>query len=798
MNVRHSLQAVTISFALLVGLMPSALAAQKPTRKAVHHVRYVRIELPGNNRIISLAEVQVMRNERNIASHGIASQSTTGDGGLAGRAIDGNTSGLYAEGSVTHTTGSSSPWWELDLGNPQSVERINIFNRTDCCGERLNKFTIKLLDRRREVLWERNGLAAPAPRTDYLMSGEAVVLGAGIEDAAMPDDRRRAVQPAINAAIQQGVAFLKDSQLRDGSWGEHTPKYRSGQTALSVYTLVKAGVPRTDPAVRMGLAFLRNHPPEMTYSIGVTMMLYETLADKDLRRAMRSLLGRLIETQHQAGVEQGLWGYPSGYDLSATQYAALGLLAAQRAGMKVPREVYRGLLEGTLRNQGEPLTVQVQSKEGVSSSSAERKMAGFSYKTGDGTYTGSMTTAGIAILEICRRGLDAKETSKDMVSANAGTRMGLEWLHRNFSVTTNPVKGKHHHYYLYGVERVGALLSMDYIGGKEWYWEGAEVLVKSQGAEGAWAGQSDTCFALLFLSRASRYGGAASGPTLAAREDVRVSEGPAVDIEWRAVGVAPVTMWISGFNQMLIDDYSEEGGLVEGLRISRVDYLCDGEVIESIPVDVTRGWNGERFPVQHHFEESGTHRMEVLVRLVDPQATEGEVGEAEIVSKPLEVYVRDQFDVATIEAAAKKTPSLLVGPGMTAEASSQAGNHNDVLKAIDGSQGTNWLCAKGEEVPTLTFKFEKPVRANQLVLSDANSSILNSETYDRPTRIEVNINNRPKPKAIDVSGGVLSSWILDFKATRVSSIQIRILEREPGRTQRGLVGFSEVELLFYR
>jgi hypothetical protein len=392
--------------------------------------------------------------------------------------------------------------------------------------------------------------------------------------------------------------------------------------------------------------------------------------------------------------------------------------------------------------------------------------------------------------------LEAKKGATDMGAANAGKRMGLEWLHRNFSLNV----GTRTHYYYYGLERVGALLGVDYIGGKHWYWEGSEALVRGQGKQGQWKNEADTCFALLFLTKASASGAVGSGPRLKLPEDVRISDGPNVDIQWRATGTKPVTMWITGFNENMVKDYSEAGGLVEGLRVTRVDYICDDKVIKTIPVDLNQGWQkGDTFAYQHEFTEPGTHRLEVLVRLVDPLAVEGGSGETEILSMPLEVFVRDQFSVEAIEAPIeRKAPNLLNGEGVTPEVSTHLGKGYEVLKAIDGLQSTKWLSAKGEDIPTLTFNFSEFVRANTLVLSDANSSLLTSETYDHPTRIEVNINKHLKPKYIEITKGVLSNWTLSFKTTRVRSLEIRILKREPGTTGAGTVGFSEVELLFKR
>lgn len=72
--------------------------------------------------------------------------------GLASKAVDGNTDGNFANGSVTHTAcgvdaanncqGSKNPWWKVDLGAEYEISKIEIWNRTDCCQERLNNFKI--------------------------------------------------------------------------------------------------------------------------------------------------------------------------------------------------------------------------------------------------------------------------------------------------------------------------------------------------------------------------------------------------------------------------------------------------------------------------------------------------------------------------------------------------------------------------------------------------------------------------------------------------------------------------------
>jgi len=97
----------------------------------------------------------------------------------------------------------------------------------------------------------------------------------------------------------------------------------------------------------------------------------------------------------------------------------------------------------------------------------------------------------------------------------ASVTKGLDWLGSNFAVRTNPGGPPlWHFYYLYGLERVGTISGLSEFGGHRWYKEGAEFLIKMQAADGSWKSLSpvqqqltdqvtDTCFAILFLKRAT-------------------------------------------------------------------------------------------------------------------------------------------------------------------------------------------------------------------------------------------------------------------------------------------------------
>ncbi len=61
----------------------------------------------------------------------VATQSSTGFGGVPGRAIDGNRDGRWENNSVTHTEDSSPGWWQVDLGQDRLIDRVVLSNRID-------------------------------------------------------------------------------------------------------------------------------------------------------------------------------------------------------------------------------------------------------------------------------------------------------------------------------------------------------------------------------------------------------------------------------------------------------------------------------------------------------------------------------------------------------------------------------------------------------------------------------------------------------------------------------------------
>jgi alpha-L-fucosidase len=101
-----------------------------------------------NGRMSTTNQVSVTANLPNLSLGKPATQKSTGYDAPASRAVDGNTDGAWGSGSVTHTAEpESQAWWQVDLGSSTALDNVNIWNRTDCCADRLKDFWVLASDR---------------------------------------------------------------------------------------------------------------------------------------------------------------------------------------------------------------------------------------------------------------------------------------------------------------------------------------------------------------------------------------------------------------------------------------------------------------------------------------------------------------------------------------------------------------------------------------------------------------------------------------------------------------------------
>ncbi|MGE3314942.1 MAG: HEAT repeat domain-containing protein, partial [Planctomycetaceae bacterium] len=105
---------------------------------------------------------------------------------------------------------------------------------------------------------------------------------------------------------------------------------------------------------------------------------------------------------------------------------------------------------------------------------------------------------------VAAKGGKSLRASVPLGDINLGIARGVEWMNINFTITRPDGWPT---YYLYGLERMSALASIEDYKGRQWYAEGADHLVERQGQDGTFPVRLNkvegTSFGLLFLTNAT-------------------------------------------------------------------------------------------------------------------------------------------------------------------------------------------------------------------------------------------------------------------------------------------------------
>lgn len=193
-----------------------------PQDKQAIKARFLRIELPGQNKILQLAEVQVFSGAANVAQHGVASQKSTYADAVASRANDGNTEGAYDKGSVAHTAVSEvDPWWEVDLKSEVELDRIVVWSRAEL-PERLAGFRVVALNDQRQPVWEKADNPAGLEVPISLNGGREIVFAAAAADFVQGDfdvDHVISDNPAADPKLKQKTRGSQKGWAVGGSTG---------------------------------------------------------------------------------------------------------------------------------------------------------------------------------------------------------------------------------------------------------------------------------------------------------------------------------------------------------------------------------------------------------------------------------------------------------------------------------------------------------------------------------------------------------------------------------------------------
>jgi azurin/type 1 glutamine amidotransferase len=226
--------------------------------------RYVRVSIPDGKGALSIAELEVISGGVNIATKGTAKQSSIASGGKPELAIDGNTDGVYNNGSVTHTSESaSSPWWEVDLGKTYPIESINIYNRVDCCTERLENFVLTVLDDNHQEILQSGKNPKPSPLSSIAissLSGSGNLAQLTIATLLSMTDHQDEVHADLLGLLNQGKY---QSEIINALSSINTDQWTSAKSSalandVLAYLQKVPALDRDQPVFKKGSALLSN------------------------------------------------------------------------------------------------------------------------------------------------------------------------------------------------------------------------------------------------------------------------------------------------------------------------------------------------------------------------------------------------------------------------------------------------------------------------------------------------------------------------------------------------------------
>lgn len=603
----------------------------------------------------------------------------------------------------------------------------------------------------------------------------APALGLGYQGRPQPAESK-AQSKAIEEALERALGYLV--KRAEG----HIPFGSVGHDALALYALVKGGISPDTEAVAILTSRLALAEFSGTYDRACMILALVALDKVEHLDWISELADVLVSNQNQAGD----WGYPAGQDLSNTQYGALGLWAASRAGYEVPLETWEDLLDST--------------------GSYATSEGGYGYRNGSKA-TGSMTAAGIGVVAICRDRLKAlrRLTPADNRKTEARQSKSIAWLDRHFSITGNPGGGNQWlHYYLYGLERVGGLAGVTHIGDHDWYKEGARFLVRSQGLNGTWGqGNGKTAFGILFLRRATH---TLTGKGSAAKTSGKVARGAGAAFTLVAAGDTPLDLWIAGWKEPMLAGLIWPGEAGQGPRVLRVEYRAGTQVIASVEGSRLEPVGDRRFARRYNFREPGEYTITARAYVQGPrrkdEAGRPLAGELRVLeSAALEVRIEDVVP-EWLASQREEAAHYLLRPGSAkVEASSSyVGGRNLTRRvfhpglAVDGKMRTPWLAAPTDKRPTLELRLSPARIADTLIVFPARSTPHRVGYFSRPLELDVSINGR-KPERMRMHIDERHAGRLEWsKPLKIRTIEIVIPWSAPGEQVKA-VGLAEVQLL---
>ncbi|MFV0444626.1 MAG: prenyltransferase/squalene oxidase repeat-containing protein [Planctomycetaceae bacterium] len=332
-----------------------------------------------------------------------------------------------------------------------------------------------------------------------------IVLTAACALLLAPLAQAEAPTPGELAACKQkAIDYLKTSQADDGTW---TSPKTIGISALATYSMLNAGVPEDDPAVRKGLDLIAalSQPDGSLVVAGSRIPAYETSVamlalqagnksgryDEALKNAQQYLRGAQIteeDSVDSTDLSYGGVGYSAQGGRPDLSNTAFFLEALQSAGVSSDDPAVQKAMTFVSRCQN------LESSYNTSPEAAKINDGGFFYTVSAGGVSpagqgpdgglrsyGSMTYAGFK--SMLYAGLEEDDPR---------VKAAVKWIGQNFTVKSNPgmgANGLYYYYYLFS-KALGAsgVTQLEDENGVQHDWRGelASQLIATQKPNGSW------------------------------------------------------------------------------------------------------------------------------------------------------------------------------------------------------------------------------------------------------------------------------------------------------------------------
>ena len=314
-----------------------------------------------------------------------------------------------------------------------------------------------------------------------------LALGVATTARAPAAEEKVKIDDKTKKAMEQALEWLKETQNKDGSWGNN-----SAITSFVLLAFMSQGHlpgqgkygPEVAKGVRNLVAGARESDGYLVGNTGGNMYAHgmATLAlsqvwgmtgDEEVKKVLKKAVDLICKTQNH----EGGWRYepqPTGADVSVTIMQVMALRGAKDSGLHVPDDKMKNAIK-------------------YIDNCRDSRTGGYRYQTGGGPAGYARTAAGVCVLQLC-----GEYDKKDIANA-------VKYLDNT---------GEDRQHWWYGAYY--AAHAYHQVGGKEWeafYDKMKTKLLGSQQSNGSWKDPKEghvgpayqTAIAILILSVPSHY-----------------------------------------------------------------------------------------------------------------------------------------------------------------------------------------------------------------------------------------------------------------------------------------------------